>query len=217
MKLIKYILKSLTAVAMLMAVIEVNASKPDTRLPYRINRVDISDHSADLKPVIDSISEPLLHWDEFNFSAEFTVYFHGTDRIRVVLEHQYDFGIIPEYYEGPGMAHVKTGIMSGLYYNWVHIEASNEYGSTKKLIEFPPFFMDTVEEVEDRIADIEVNGQSVSIRCSSELQVSISTLDGRTVYRNAINEDTEIPLSRGIYIVNAKNLYKSLSKKIMIR
>ena len=64
---------------------------------------------------------------------------------------------------------------------------------------------------------IEMQSQSISIKCTSELNVSIHTLDGRTIYYNTIDKDTEISISPGIYILNAQNSDTSLSKKVIIR
>ena len=133
------------------------------------------------------------------------------------MEEEYCYNITTERYEGPGCVHVKTRKMSGLYYSWVYIIARNEYGETKEMLEFPPFFTDIVDEVASNNTDFEINGRMLSIRCSSPLNISIYTIDGRNIYSYFIDHDTDLPLDPGIYILTITDQTATQSKKIIIR
>ena len=193
-----------------------------------IQHIDRSDPEVGQKPVIDSISEPKYQLEGYNFTLDFTVYFHGTDRIDVMLEEEFAYNILVLRVEGTPVeddsvedaffAHVKTEKMSALYYSWVTIEASNEYGRTNHTIEIPPYFTeDIVKEVTEQRPTIEVIDSTVLIKCNSEVNVTVASLDGRTVYDNRISQDTEIPLEPGMFILTCSNQTTSCSKKIMIR
>lgn len=130
---------------MLIAILDVHAARPENRNPSPISRIEANDANADLKPAIDSISDLTYHLDEYTFNVEFTVYFHGTDRIHVELEEELSSFLRNYYYEGPGEVHVKTGNLIRQEYSWIRILAKNEYGSAERILEFPPFFTDPAE------------------------------------------------------------------------
>ena len=213
------ILKVSSLIAMLIASVSVQAATN----PDRIQRMQVNESSQELKPVIDSISGLTYHFDEYEFFIEFTVYFHGTDRIHVELEEDGNTSLRDYIFDGISyddiyMAHVKTGRLSRLVYSWVTIVASNEYGTARHTIETPPFFTeDAVEEVADKTPVIDVNGTALLIKCNSELDVSVVSLDGRIIYNDRISHDTEIPLEPGIFTVTCGNQNTSYSKKILIR
>ncbi|MDE7350812.1 MAG: T9SS type A sorting domain-containing protein [Muribaculaceae bacterium] len=220
MKVLRMTLILLVIIFQQLASNEILASLSDSPLIQRIER---SDNNDSQKPVIDSISELTYHIDEYVFTLEFTVYFHGTDIIHVELEEDSSTSLRDYIFEGISfddiyMVHVKTGRMSRLDYCWVTVVASNEYGTTKQTIEIPPHFTeDAVEEVSEQAPYIKINGTNVLIKCGSELNVSVASLDGKSVYNEKISRDTEIPLKPGIYILNCKSRNSSYTKKIMIR
>ena len=223
MKSIETFLKATAIIAMLIASLTAQAADIYNQDTERITRMEVSESNPDLKPVIDSISDLTYNFDEYEFSIEFTVYFHGTDRIHVELEEDGNTSLRDYIFDGTSyddiyMAHVKTGRLSRLVYSWVTILASNEYGTTRHTIETPPFFTeDAVEEVKDQTPVIDVDGTTVLIKCNSELNVSVVSLDGRIIYNDRISHDTEIPLVPGIFIVTCGNQNTSYSKKILIR
>lgn len=145
MRLLKSLIQSATVIVMLVALLEAHAARPENRKPSPISLIEANNTNTDLKPAIDSISDMTYHLDEYAFSLEFTVYFHGTDHIHVELEEEYDTFIRDYYYEGPGKVHVKTGKLTRMYYSWIYILAKNEYGSAERILEFPPFFTDPAE------------------------------------------------------------------------
>lgn len=168
-------------------------------------------------PVIDSITDLTYHMDGYYFTAEFNVFFSGTDNILIKLEEEYDYNMVLLRFYGEKMVHVKTSKLSGLYYSWITIEASNDYGKTKYKIEIPPFFGDAVEEVTDQNPSVDIDGSTLLIRCSYETSVSVTSIDGKTVFFDKINKDTEIPLYPGLFIINYGNSKATHSKKLLIR
>lgn len=145
MKPLKFLLQSAAVIVMLIAILDAHAARPENRKPYPISRMEANDANSDLKPAIDSISDLTYHLDEYTFNAEFTVYFHGTDKINIELEEEFNTMILREYYEGPGEVHVKTGNLTRKNYSWIYIRAKNEYGSAERILEFPPFFTDPAD------------------------------------------------------------------------
>ena len=220
MKILRMTLILLVIICRQFASGEVLASLSDFHPIQRIERSALEDNQ---KPVIDSISELTFHLDEYVFTLEFTVYFHGTNRIHVELEEDSSTSLRDYIFEGISfddiyMAHVKTGSMTRLDYCWVTVVASNEYGTTKHTIEIPPHFTeDAVEEVAEQDLSIEVNGSTVLIKCGSELNVSVASLDGKIIYNEKITRDSEIPLKPGIYLLNCNSQNSSYTKKILIQ
>ncbi|MDE6552877.1 MAG: T9SS type A sorting domain-containing protein [Muribaculaceae bacterium] len=220
MKVLRITLILLVIVCQQFASSEAIASQSES---HRIQHIERSDNNDGQKPVIDSISELTYHIDEYVFTLEFRVYFHGTDRIHVELEEDSSTSLRDYNFEGISfddiyMAHVKTGRMTRLGYCWVTVVASNKYGTTKHTIEIPPHFTeDAVEEVAEQDLSIEVNGSTVLIKCGSELNVSVASLDGKIIYNEKITRDSEISLKPGIYILNCNSQNSSYTKKILIR
>ena len=146
MKPFKFLLRSATVIAMLITILEAYAVRAENQNSSPFSRIDTNDSKEDLKPAIDSISDITYHLDKYTFNVEFTLYFHGTDKIEIKLEEEFDTCILCSNYRGPGKVHVKTGNLTRLYYSWIHIIAKNEYGSAERTLEFPPFFTYPAEE-----------------------------------------------------------------------
>ena len=96
--------------------------------------------SLEQKPLIISVSTPIRTWNNYNFSLDFNVKYTGADKIEIRIEEEYDYNMLVLRVNEPIIAHVKTGLISGLYYSWVTIVAENKYGRTSKTLEFPPIF-----------------------------------------------------------------------------
>lgn len=140
MKSFNFLLRSAAAIAILISILEGNAARTENQNYSPFSRIDTNDTKEDLKPAIDSISDITYHLDEYTFNVEFTLYFHGTDKIDIELEEELNTCLRHSDYRGPGKVHVKTGNLTRLYYTWIHITAKNEYGSAERTLEFPPFF-----------------------------------------------------------------------------
>ena len=93
---------------MLITILEAHATRPENCNLSPISSIEADDNNADLKPAIDSISDVIYHFNKYDFNVEFTVYFHGTNRIHVELEEEFDCFFRSYYYDGPGKVHVKT-------------------------------------------------------------------------------------------------------------
>ena len=94
---------------MLITILEAYAVRAENQNSSPFSRIDTNDSKEDLKPAIDSISDITYHLDEYTFNVEFTLYFHGTDKIDIELEEEFDTCLLCSNYRGPGKVHVKTG------------------------------------------------------------------------------------------------------------
>jgi len=97
--------------------------------------------SLELKPSIRSIDDiTIIPYDSYGFYLTFNVNYVGADYVSVEIEEEYDATLRNYLFYEPYFAHIKTGNISNLYYSWVTIIVSNEYGSTYKTLEYAPSY-----------------------------------------------------------------------------
>ncbi|MBD5287017.1 MAG: hypothetical protein HDS27_05760 [Bacteroides sp.] len=171
--------------------------------PYRI--------SLEQKPIIISVSTPVQTWNNYNFSLDFNVNYTGADKIDIRIEEEYDYNMLVLTIEEPIIAHVTTGLISGLYYSWVTISASNRYGTIRKTLEFPPLF-DTVNN----------NHSSTSIDEISYVDadplIQVFNLQGHLMYEGVASDFHETSVTPGLYMKKTTlDSGKSIISKILIK
>lgn len=71
--------------------------------------------------------------------------------------------------------------------------------------------------VADEDVDIDVINGMLSIECTSDCNVEVFSVDGKTVFKRTIHKGLELPLQTGIFIVRVSSNHKTMTKKIAIR
>ena len=95
--------------------------------------------SFELKPKIISIDNIEKHYSsKYGFYLTFTVQYTGADAIYTRVEEDYSYGERVYWCYEPYLAHVKTGIITNLFYSWVTVEVENNYGIVEETLEFEP-------------------------------------------------------------------------------
>ena len=149
--------------------------------------------SLEQKPLIVSVYDLTRKWDDYNFDLNFNVCYTGAENILIRIEKQYDFGMITFRVEEPFIAHVNTGQISGLYYSWVTIVASNEYGTTQKTLEFPPFF-DEEQPISTPASVSPLHDKN------DDFEIQVYNLQGDLMYYGHAADFDEGSLTKGLYI-----------------
>lgn len=151
--------------------------------------------SLELKPMIISIDNLTVerNEEEFSFSVAFDVRYAGADVITVEVEEEY-YTMLRNYriYE-PYIAHAKTGNMSTLYYSWVYVTVTNEYGSTTETMEFAPNY--NTGDGEGGAGDDLLTG-SETVK-----SVQLYNLDGSIVFIGTQSEFSTFWIAPGIYVI----------------
>ncbi len=146
-----------------------------------------ADDDSDLKPVIYSIDNlQVVENDDYMFYLLFDVRFSGADYISVEIEEEYDTTLRNyRFYGDDGVAHVKTGNMSNLYYSWVTVIVRNKYGAVSQTMEFAPT-------------------AGVDAPCLSEQDslkgIVLYNADGRAVFSGTPSEFRDKAFRSGLYI-----------------
>lgn len=171
--------------------------------PYRI--------ALEQKPLILSVSDITRTWNQYDFALNFNVNYTGTERIYVDIEEEYAYNVRSYRFDEPIIAHVNTGLISGLYYSWVTIEASNQYGTTRKTLEFPPFFDEyhSIDETTDveHIYDAEDYGV-----------IQVFNIQGHLMYKGFASDFKDVILTPGVYIKKTiLHTGEPLTSKILIQ
>lgn len=144
------------------------------------------DDDSDLKPVIHSIDNlQVVENDDYMFYLLFDVRFSGADYVIVELSEEYVTTVITDRFYGDGVAHVKTGNMSNLYYSWVTVIVRNEYGTVSQTMEFAP--------------TAGVDAPCLSAQDSLK-EIVLYNADGRTVFSGTPSEFRDKAFRSGLYI-----------------
>lgn len=145
-----------------------------------------ADDDSDLKPVIHSIGNlQVVENDDYMFYLLFDVRFSGADYVIVELSEEYVTTVITDRFYGDGVAHVKTGNMSNLYYSWVTVIVRNEYGTVSQTMEFAP--------------TAGVDAPCLSAQDSLK-EIVLYNADGRTVFSGTPSEFRDKAFRSGLYI-----------------
>lgn len=159
--------------------------------------------SLELKPIIHSINDlNIIKQDNYSFYLTFTVNYTGADYLYLEVEEEYDSVLRSDRIDEPYLAHIKTGNISTLYYSWVTIEVSNQYGSTYQTLEFEPDLgtyrlINQEKEVANISATIENN----------ILKTQIYNLNGVMIFNGLPSDFNKHNLSSGLYL--RKDLFES--------
>lgn len=144
------------------------------------------DDDSDLKPVIHSIGNlQVVENDDYMFYLLFDVRFSGADYVIVELSEEYVTTVITDRFYGDGVAHVKTGNMSNLYYSWVTVIVRNKYGAVSQTMEFAP------------TAGVDASCLSAQ---DSLKEIVLYNADGRTVFSGTPSEFRDKAFRSGLYI-----------------
>ncbi|MGM9853103.1 MAG: hypothetical protein ACI30N_03945 [Muribaculaceae bacterium] len=146
--------------------------------------------SLELKPSIISIDDLTKVADgNYGFYLTFTVRYVGAKSVTVEIEEEYRSSLRSYRIDEPDLAHVKTGSMSNLYYSWVYIVATNQYGSIRKTLEFAPGEIASVPSISDDIS----NHGNVS-------KIALYSLDGRLIFTGTPSEFKKRNFNQGMYL-----------------
>lgn len=112
--------------------------------------------SLELAPVIFSIDNLNVVKQEgkHSFYVTFTVRYAGSDYIDVEVEEEYDPAVRSYWIQEPFVAHVKTGYISSLYYSWITVNVTNEYGSVNRTMTFYPDIITSTEEIGNEAREV---------------------------------------------------------------
>lgn len=144
------------------------------------------DDDSDLKPVIHSIGNlQVVENDDYMFYLLFDVRFSGADYVIVELSEEYVTTVITDRFYGDGVAHVKTGNMSNLYYSCVTVIVRNKYGAVSQTMEFAP------------TAGVDASCLSAQ---DSLKEIVLYNADGRTVFSGTPSEFRDKAFRSGLYI-----------------
>ena len=149
--------------------------------------------SLEQKPQIISISDITRTWDDDAFSLDFNVRYAGADKVTVKVEEEYDYYVRTYRFDSPFFVHAKTGKISGSFYSWVTIEVSNQYGTTRRTLEFPPYFND------DNQAAYEITTSS-SCSITEDKDFLLFNLRGELVFKAKELDLNLLGIPSGIYI-----------------
>lgn len=153
--------------------------------PYRI--------ALEQKPLILSVSDITRTWNQYDFALNFNVNYTGTERIYVDIEEEYAYNVRSYRFDEPIIAHVNTGLISGLYYSWVTIEASNQYGTTRKTLEFPPFFDEYYSMYETTDIEHVYDTEDYEV-------IQVFNAQGHLLYKGSALDFKDVILTPGVYI-----------------
>lgn len=157
------------------------------------------------KPQILSISDINQTWDNYNFTLDFNVEYAGAERFYIEIEEEYCYNVRTQRIDKPFFAHVTTGKISGLYYSWVTVEVSNQYGTSRQTLEFPPYFGEN-------------NINIISNFSSEDSEIKVYNLGGDLVFDGKSCQFIPGNLPPGIYIRKEKlSSGDILTKKMIIK
>ncbi|MBD5257453.1 MAG: hypothetical protein HDS52_02020 [Barnesiella sp.] len=184
---------------------------------YTINGVDFSamplSISLELKPMILSIYDVEKHYvtlDEYYLT--FNVTYTGADYLKAKMEEDYSFGKRIYWNYEPYIAHVKTGTTTDLFYCWVTVEVSNEYGTIEETLEFEP------EYDKYNLLECKYNVKKAESSFERVGPIQIFSSDGVLMYNGDSSALSDYKLSPGIYFkreMDSNGLY--MTTKIIVR
>ena len=152
--------------------------------------------SLELKPTIISIDNLTVerNEDEFSFSLAFDVRYAGADVVTVEVEEEYNTMLRNYRIYEPYIAHAKTGNMSTLYYSWVYVTVTNEYGSTTETMEFAPNYT-------PGDGGGGTTGDDLLFGPGNVESVQLYELDGTIVFIGSQSEFSSFWIAPGIYVI----------------
>ena len=144
--------------------------------------------SLEMKPVIKSIDDlQVVEVDDTKFYLIFNVSYAGADYVTVRIEDELSPMTTIDDYEEPFVAHIVTRYMPLMFYSWVTISVTNEYGEVNRVLEFAPDFgLDGNLSIENDLCVKNIN---------------IYSLTGNKIYEGAQDAFEKSSLSPGVYIV----------------
>lgn len=146
-----------------------------------------------LKPVIHSIDNfNRIETSDESFKLTFNISYAGADHVTVEVEEEYSSYLRAYHYNEPVVAHASTGNINALFYSWVTIVATNEYGTTMQTIEIEPTVCAIKAGNEATQIDIE-NG-------STTRMIEVYSIDGVLKYQGLEEDFVQSRLPHGIYI-----------------
>jgi len=151
--------------------------------------------SMELEPAILSIDNvEKHHTSTYGFYLTFTVKYTGADNLVARVEEDYSFGERVYWSYEPYIAHVKTGIITNLYYSWVTVTVENQYGMIEKTLEFEP-------EYDNYNLDGNMSA-STDAHSAAELidKIQVVRLDGVLIYECSPEDYSTTQLLPGLYI-----------------
>lgn len=145
--------------------------------------------SLGLKPIIISIDNVEVNRFENNsFTVSLDVEYDGADYIFLEVEEEYSSSLRNYMFEQPYLAHMTSGKISSLYYSWVTVLVTNEYGRAEHTIEFEPTYCAGIED-------------NVSTLVNDNDKIQIFRLDGIMVFDGDRKSLTSAIIPAGTYIV----------------
>ena len=167
--------------------------------------------SLEQKPQIISISEITRTWNNYNFTLDFNICYAGSDHVNLRIEEEYSYNYTTERIDQPFFAHVNTIGISGLYYSWVTIEVSNQYGTSRRTLEFPPYFSNPNQTI------CEIQKKS-SCHIDKIQDIQLFNLCGDLVFKGSESDLNLIDLPSGIYIRREVSLSGSINtSKVIVK
>lgn len=143
--------------------------------------------ALDLKPVILSIEDVELDRDKYDFTVSFTVNYLGSDKVEVGIDEEYVPVGITKIFREPLTAHCTTPSIISLYWSWVTITVTNEYGRVSHTMEYPPY--DPTE--------VETSVQGMS---ATQGSVKVFNAHGTLLYEGPATDFSPDSLAPGIYL-----------------
>lgn len=150
--------------------------------------------SLELKPVIISIDNITKHHPEpYEYSLSFNVNYAGADDITVYVEEEYSIYMYNFYFNEPYIAHINIGNMTTLYYSWVTVEVTNQYGSVTDTKEFEPEYDSYRFNQKMTETDKITNPELID-------KIQLFKLNGLLIYDGSPEELPIFNISPGMYI-----------------
>lgn len=160
--------------------------------------------SLEQKPIILGVENlQRIYINDYDYYLMFNVNYVGADFVKIELEEDYSTTFRTYRIEEPCIAHVVSGNVSSLVYNWVTIKVANEYGSISKEIELEP-----VEEYETtRIQQVDISNN-----------VCIYSLNGNMIFEGDETQIYRQNITPGIYIKKGVDCNGNINtSKIIVR
>lgn len=147
--------------------------------------------SLELKPVINSVNLNVTNLSDYSFYLTFIINYTGADNVFVEIEEEFDSTLRSYRIDEPFIAHAKTGKISTLYYSWVTVEVSNQYGSAYETWEFEPDY-----NLNKQMAELD----NISDKVMIINNIQIFNLNGTIIFDGSPNNFSEDRLSQGVYL-----------------
>lgn len=143
----------------------------------------------ELKPIILSVDNVEVNrLENYSFTVSLDVEYDGADYIFLEVEEEYSSSLRNYMFEQPYFAHMTSGKISSLYYSWVTVLVTNEYGSAEHTIEFEPTYCAGIED-------------NVGTRLNDKDKIQIFRLDGMMMFEGDRKSLTDTTIPAGTYIL----------------